>query len=786
MAPRAFLIEASPNLRIALEVAWGADLTDLTGASWTWTDITDDVLLDGLEAQPITIRMGRPDESQDTQSSEFTCTLDNRASAYSQGGHSPNWPWVRRNTPVRLRVSTNAGSSWTTKYQGGVVSWQPGWDEAGKFATVVLTASDPLRQINQGTLTVSSVLFDYLTSGVESITNYWPMEEPPGATSLGEAVGTLGSAAYHYILNNTILSINTPGTFELGNGSGVPSSAPLPTFPTSRDLAINPGASGGHVVLPFPPSGTQQVTGVFDPGQGGASTILFSMEGTVGGGGYPSYINRFDGSPNRNAAMYVAYRYDVAAASTTYNGHLLLGIESSGTTTTTLLALGGGPAGNTAFNNIANVPFRWRLRWSGTQFTLGLLKLGAVTEITATGSLSLNPLTAYTYATAGTIFNDEGTPIASGGCIGHICYHSANVSLTGSANYLNAYTGETPQARVVRLANAAGMAATVRDSAVAETSANPADVLGYQYVDTLTNLLRETEATGQGVLFGGLNQGLTYVTRRLRESQQPGLTLDAAGGQLVERFPPIDDDLGTVNRAAVTRRNGPTITYVDATGPLGARAIGVYDGTLFVNPDTDGPLLRFAQWLVHLGTIPGYRYPEVRFALEWAPAKIADWLAMYPSARLDIVNVDQLRSQHPAGPVRNVLEGWTETIDQFSWRVVANCSNWSAWNVGTMAAATGTTVDTVMRRDTDGSAINTAAAAGATSISVKRLNASFPLWTTAADDFPMVVDMAGFPVTVTAISGASSPQTFTVPAGIPYAVSVNEPVQLWNPPVLGM
>ncbi|MGL5910924.1 MAG: hypothetical protein ACRCZP_13030, partial [Phycicoccus sp.] len=278
-----------------------------------------------------------------------------------------------------------------------------------------------------------------------------------------------------------------------------------------------------------------------------------------------------------------------------------------------------------------------------------------------------------------------------------------------------------------------------------------------------------------------------YITRQVRESQTaPTVTLDAAAGGLALDFAPVDDDQNIVNQCQVTSRKSSTTSYTDLTGPAGADIIGVYANQLQVNPAGDTTLKYYAQWAVHLGTMPGYRYPRISFALEWQPSKIAGWLDVFPGARLDITNITALRVQHPAGTIRNVLEGWTETITAFEWRVAANCSNWNAWNVGGMAAATGTTGDSVMRRDTDGSAVNTAAAAGATSLSVKRNSAAFPLWTTAADDFPMTVDVAGVPVTVTAISGASSPQTFTIPAGLPKAVTVNQPVALWNPPVLGM
>jgi len=77
------------------------------------------------------------------------------------------------------------------------------------------------------------------------------------------------------------------------------------------------------------------------------------------------------------------------------------------------------------------------------------------------------------------------------------------------------------------------------------------------------------------------------------------------------------------------------------------------------------------------------------------------------------------------------------------------------------------------------------ASAGASSLSVA--TASGPLWTTTADDFPFDVEVGGIRVTVTAISGGSSPQTFTVTgATVTKALSSGSAVTVWRPPVLAI
>ena len=74
----------------------------------------------------------------------------------------------------------------------------------------------------------------------------------------------------------------------------------------------------------------------------------------------------------------------------------------------------------------------------------------------------------------------------------------------------------------------------------------------------------------------------------------------------------------------------------------------------------------------------------------------------------------------------------------------------------------------------------TSASAGATSLSVA--TASGPLWTTTADDCPLYIEVGGIRVTVTAISGASSPQTFTVTGStVTKALASGLEVALWRP-----
>jgi hypothetical protein len=89
------------------------------------------------------------------------------------------------------------------------------------------------------------------------------------------------------------------------------------------------------------------------------------------------------------------------------------------------------------------------------------------------------------------------------------------------------------------------------------------------------------------------------------------------------------------------------------------------------------------------------------------------------------------------------------------------------------------------RLDTDGSTLAAGVSSGATALSVATAG-SFPLWTTDSGDFPFDIAIAGERVTVTNITGSSSPQSFTVTRsvnGVSKAQSSGADVRLWTPPV---
>ena len=210
--------------------------------------------------------------------------------------------------------------------------------------------------------------------------------------------------------------------------------------------------------------------------------------------------------------------------------------------------------------------------------------------------------------------------------------------------------------------------------------------------------------------------------------------------------------------------------------------IGIYDEAVSVSPEGDTLLPDYAAWFVHVGTIRGYRYPDISFQLHRDPTLASAWLDMLLGQRIDITNIEDVRSQHPAGTISLALEGYRQRIDQFTWFVELVCSPYEPWIVGTIASETGDTDEHVWRLESDGSTLAAGASAGATSLSVA--TPSGPLWTTTSDDFPLTIEVEGTPITVTNITGGSSPQTFTVTgATVVRALTSGATVTLYRQPV---
>jgi hypothetical protein len=294
------------------------------------------------------------------------------------------------------------------------------------------------------------------------------------------------------------------------------------------------------------------------------------------------------------------------------------------------------------------------------------------------------------------------------------------------------------------------------------TTGGSSGVLAAQPQQALLSLINEVSVLDGGVIYDGLSAGLIFVTFAARAAEPAVLALTMA--DLARALEPVSDDQGVRNKVTVKNVRGGEFTAEDVDGPLGTATIGTYDTEVAVSSFYRSSAEDAAGIRLAAGTVgaDGYRWPRLELNLARNPGLAAAWLGVTLRSRIDVTGISAARAQHPAGTVSLIVEGWTETIDQLRWDVVINAASYEPWRMGVVAAATGDTGEFVARAADNGSStLASSASVGATSLSVATV-AGDPLWSTVADDYPLDVEVGGIAVTVTAVSGGSSPQTFTV------------------------
>ncbi|MFE7516130.1 hypothetical protein ACFU8I_33590, partial [Streptomyces sp. NPDC057540] len=187
---------------------------------------------------------------------------------------------------------------------------------------------------------------------------------------------------------------------------------------------------------------------------------------------------------------------------------------------------------------------------------------------------------------------------------------------------------------------------------------------------------------------------------------------------------------------------------------------------------------QIANWRLHLGTWDEARYPSVRLMLHAAPHLIPAFLGLTVGDRIQITNTP---AWLPPGPIDLIVQGWSQVVDLYTWDVILNCTPGGPWRVGTYDSAT------QGKADTSGSQLTTGISASATSLTVTTTTGA--PWTTAGTDFPIQIAIGGEEMTLTAVTGAASPQTFTVVRsanGIVKSHSSAAPVALARPVVFAL
>lgn len=302
------------------------------------------------------------------------------------------------------------------------------------------------------------------------------------------------------------------------------------------------------------------------------------------------------------------------------------------------------------------------------------------------------------------------------------------------------YEGELAADRAARVALEAGVPLDVE--------AGDSEPMGAQREGTVLEVLRSCEGADYGILYETAGGRLGFRPRTARFNPSPLMTLDMASGHLAEAPEPIYDDQRLRNVWTVARVGGSSATVVDDAS---VAADGEVAGSDSINVQQDAVLENHAAWRVHLGVEDGLRWPSIVLDFARNPDLLTYWRSRQYGFRFTV----ETGLPQVAGAEADVIaEGYQAELWPDGWRVTLNCSSASPWRVAVLDDAS-----EPVRLDTAGSELASGVTTTATSWSVATTEG--PIWSTATT-FPFDLKCEGEIVTVSAISGGASPQTFTV------------------------
>lgn len=625
--------------------------------------------------------------------------------------------------------TVNATSSLAVDYRfwGEVSEWPQAWDQSLVDRWVTVTATGILRRIGARKKEVRSAYYRGCTSKVAPVTNL------TGYWSMEDAVGST-SMASGMTGGRAMTWTGTP--VLASDSTSFPCSAPIPVVGTGVFTGVIPGGSSGvtnqvRVLIAVPAAGTTN------------NSVLLRVN-TTG----------------------TATRWDVVY---TTGGNLTLNAYDS---TGTLLATSGAVAFNVDGTSIRlNVAMMYIL---GVQYwEMSTLNPGSTTGGT-TGATVIAGQTVT--GITGIVLNTTGN--ANACTMGHATVQNYYTSIFDLDAMLDAHNTEQSGARLQRLC--------AEESITLRYVGNPYDtaVMGRQTQMTVLDLLHECETADQGVLFEDREAfGLAYRSRRSLSAQPSSLDLSFTGADL-SAFTPIDDDQLTVNDVTTTRKNGSSARVTLTSGALSTldppNGVGVYDAGVTVNLAADNQCWPDASWRLALGTVDESRYPSA--LVQTARSNFTTSHALTSRVRRFDVGDRLVVSSFPTGlppdPADQLGFGLTETLGQYALDVSAFCVPSSPYRSGVYGVA-------VDRYDGGFSTLNGAHNSSTTSLSVA--TSAGGLWTHGDGDFDILV--GGERMTVTAVAGAASPQTFTVVRsvnGVVKAHSTAAPVRLFTPVKYGL
>lgn len=620
------------------------------------------------------------------------------------------------------------------RFYGEASNFPASVDVSGKDQYVHLEVAGITRRLGStGTPPLQSAMYRAALTGIPAPVHYWPCEDGNGAT--GASNITVPSAPLTVAVGTTTWSTYT----------GFDCSKSLPQF-NKTDIwqawtlgyAVT-GTTQLRFLMHIPSGGTT----------GGSSIVDVKTTGTIG-----LFRLIYDGSGGNLRLE----GYDANNALAFTSGSIAFHVDDRNVRVDFQLVENGSGGVD------------WKIATLGVGESGGGYTTGTVASKTVGAVYSL-------------VFNSQQQ--LSSVAIGHVMLYTTAVDMFVQAAQLNAYTGETGYARMVRLAAEEGIELYVTAGQY-DDSAIP---MGSQTPQTLLSLLQECVKVDQGYLTEA-RTFLGYIYRRRTDMYNQSATLPTSysNHELQPTWSgPLTDDQNMLNDITVTRQGGGSFRSTLTSGRLSTAApptgVGPIPASVTVNAQVDGFLRDLGGWRLGLGTVDRERYSPI--ALDRRNIHVtanAALLAALTNAdtglKATIAGMSKLGLYDDA---EQIVTGYTEHLSRFVHTVDVTTVPEEPYHVPVFD-------DGISRWSPDSSTVGTGFNTVAVSLSIASA-AGTPLWTTDVADVPFDIIIAGERMTVTAITGASSPQTFTVTRSVNGVVKshlVGEQVSLFRPVYLAL
>lgn len=639
-------------------------------------------------------------------------------------------PWGFAGAPDAARIWWG---NVDVRFVGELSSLPPRWGPSHKDKYIPLVASDVLRRYQQGTSPVSTGLRDYVLATQTALLSYFPLSSQEGTQSELNLANT--NKGYPFFPE----TFSAKPVFKYGVDMGVPwiGSGMELERTTGGYMRANTVSSDGNVAFDF----VWQSNAM-----GGLTVSLYD---------YSDGVWTLDLNDIADSGLGVVSYTDPATGPIAFTSFAVPEVND------TDMHIGRLQITNNAGNVDFAVYIDGTLRKSGTQ--PGVTTVGsAVFRIqyvhANTGQVAINLAHLITWANANAALIPTAAAVA-GAALG--------------------YAGEAAGRRIQRVA-ASGSLPIVFVGDLDKTTH-----MGVQFAESRMAQIRDAEATDFGMLATSRTaNSLRYRTRQSLYNQTAALVLDYSAKVVAPPFEPVDDDQTTRNNITATRRDGGSYQVVKSSGPLAAIdppvGIGQYEDQVDVNVETDAQLTGIAVWFLNWGTLDAARFPSVSVNLEALPQMIGQVAADALTAQVlaadlgDLLQVNNITAADIPDNLELLALGYTEIITNTTWMWTANCAPFDLYRVAVFGAG---------KYDAAGSVLTAAVTAGATSFQVSQTGSS--IWTILAPAFPFDIYVNGERMTVTNITSATSPQTFTVTRavnGVSKAHLINTPVRLWSTP----